>query len=85
MLAAIQTRMDEKDVSHKLEYERYVLVLVTAEMFLYQAHVEGCLAGAKFRAKFITDVFFGLAYHPADPVTGKDGGIPVFRLPLTRR
>ena len=85
LLAAIQTRIDEKDVSHKLEYERYVLVLVTAEMLLYRAYVEGCLDGAKFRAKFITDVFFGLDYHPADPLTGKAGGVPVFRLALTSR
>ena len=85
LLAAIQTRIDEKDVSHKSEYKRYVLVLVTAEMVLYRAYVEECLGGVKFRVRFLTDVFFGLAYHPADPVTGKGGGIPVFRLPLTPR
>ena len=85
MLAAIQARIDEKDVSHKLEYKRYVLVLVTAETFITRAHVEECLAGATFKAKFITDVFFGLIYHPADPLTGKAGGVPVFHLPLTQR
>ena len=83
LLAAIQARIDKKDVSHKLEYKRYVLVLVTAEIFLYRGRIEECLSGAKFRAKFITDVFFGLDYHPADPITGKAGSIPVFRLPLT--
>jgi hypothetical protein len=85
LLAAIQARIDAKDVSRKLKYERYVLVLVTAEMFLYRAHVEECLAGAQFKSRFLTDVYFGLAYHPADPVTGKGGGVPVFHLPLTPR
>ena len=82
LLEAIQARIHKKDVSYKSEYKRYVLVLVTAEMNLYRAHVEECLVGVKFRARFLTDVFFGLDYHPADPLTGKDGGIPVVnRLP----
>ena len=85
LIEAIQARIDEKDVSHKSKYERYALVLVTAEMNLYRARVEECLAGAKFKAKLINDVYFGLDYHPADPLTGKGGGIPVFRLCLIPR
>jgi hypothetical protein len=87
LLAAIQARIDKKDAAHKVQggpYERYVLVLHTAEMFLYRDHVERCLEGAA-RTKFINDVFFGLDYHPADPITKEGGGIPVFRLSLLRR
>ena len=84
LLEAIQARIDEKDVSHKSKYVRYALVLVTAEMNLYRARVEECLAGAKFKAKLINDVYFGLDYH-SDPLTGKGGGIPVFRLRLIPR
>jgi hypothetical protein len=48
-------------------------MLVTAEMYLYRIHVEECLEGAKFKSKFLNHVFFGLAYHPADPETGNGG------------
>jgi hypothetical protein len=85
LITAIQSRIDDKDVSYRSGYKRYVLVLVTAEMNLYRLHVDECLDGVNFKSKFITDVFFGLAYHPADPGTGMGGGIPVFRLPLLPR
>jgi hypothetical protein len=87
LLEAIQSRINKKDTD-KVKggpYQRYVLVMVTAETFLARDYVEGFLKGAQFRAGFFTDAFFGLDYHPANPVAGEGGGNPVFRLRLMPR
>jgi hypothetical protein len=88
LLAAIQRRIDEKDIAHKVKgdpYQRYVLVILTAETFLAREYIQEFLKDAEFRARLITDAFLGLDYHPANPLTGEDGGNPVFRLSLTPR
>jgi hypothetical protein len=61
-------------------YARYILIIVTAEMFLDRDVVQRFLPGACFRAEHITDVFLGLDYHP-DPAGG-EGSYPTFRLEL---
>jgi hypothetical protein len=88
LLAAIQRRIDEKDIAHKVKggpYQRYVLVILTAETFLAREYIQEFLKDTEFRARLITDAFLGLDYHPANPLTGEDGGNPVFRLSLTPR
>jgi hypothetical protein len=59
--------------------------MVTSETFLARDYVEGFLNGAEFRARRFTHAFLGLAYHPADPLTGKAGSNPVFELRLIRQ
>lgn len=80
LLEEIQGRIDEKD-RKKVKggpYGRYILVMVTDEMFLTRDAVEEFLAGARFRAGRITDVYLGLSYHPGPEPEG--GSCPVFRL-----
>ncbi len=84
LLSQLQYWIDRKDTA-KLKggpYERYFLVIVTDEFCLDRESVRAHLEGATFRASMITDVLFGLSYHP-DPETG-GGECPVFRLPLER-
>jgi hypothetical protein len=58
-------------------YERYVLVIHTAEYLLDSGTVERFLKGARFNTSLVTDAFLGLSYEP-----GK--GYPVFELELVR-
>jgi hypothetical protein len=83
LLAALRERLAVKDgrAPKGGPYERYILVMVTDELFLDSDRVERFLQGATFRVAFITDAFLGLSYHPA--FKGK-GGYPVFPLQLTR-
>jgi hypothetical protein len=89
LIAAIQSLIDRKDAAaNRVQggpYARYVLVIVTAETFLARDYVKEFLNGAEFRARFVTEVYFGLDYHPADPMTKEDGCNPVFRLRLKPR
>ena len=82
-LKAIQDRIDKKDAA-KVKggpYERYVLVIVTGEMYLYRDQVREWLEGAEFRSGvIIKEAYLGLDYHAADPATKEGGGNPVFRL-----
>jgi hypothetical protein len=64
-------------------YSRYILVIVTAEMFLYRDAVEAFLRGTSFQASLITDAFLGLDYHP--DANARSGSYPAFRLQLIRR
>jgi hypothetical protein len=78
----LQVLISRKDCPEKVKggpYQRYILVIVTDEMFLDHITVERFLAGASFQAKFITDVFLGLSYEP------KMGRCPVFKLPIPPR
>ena len=76
-LAALQGRIDAKNRAWKGgPYERRVLVIHTDEFFLDRETVGRFLEGATFRTQLLTDVFFGLSYHP-------DHGIPAFCLSLT--
>lgn len=86
--AALQQRIDRKDDPSKLKggpYERYILVIVTDEIYLTEANVETFLSDAGFRAGLVTDACLGLAYHPADPAQGREGSCPVFRLTIEPR
>lgn len=85
---AIQARIDRKDDRTKLKggpYDRYLLVIVTDEIYLNRASVEAFLTGVSFQAGLIADAFLCLSYHPADPAEGSEGSCPVFRLSLDRR
>src|SRR5262245_53666778 len=58
LLTAIQRRIDEKDIAHKVKggpYQRYVLVILTAETFLAREYIQEFLKDAEFRAGLITD------------------------------
>jgi hypothetical protein len=86
LLLELQKIIDRKDQPEKLKggpYDRFFLVIVTAEMFLYRDAVEQFISGAVFQATMITDVLLGLDYHP-DPEAG-GGSCPVFRLPIEPR
>jgi hypothetical protein len=86
LLSELQRIIDRKDQPEKLKggpYDRYLLVIVTAEMFLYRDAVARFISGAAFQATMITDVLLGLDYHP-DPEAG-GGSCPVFRLPIEPR
>ena len=86
LLEEIQKRIDRKDQTAKVKggpYHRYILVIVTDELFLSRDAVEQFLAGANFRAGLITDAFLGLSYHPSSAPEG--GSCPVFRLSLAPR
>lgn len=78
LIAALQKLLDEKNSAKlKRSYERYVLVIHTAEFFLYSDSVERFLKGASFNTSLITRAFLGLSYEH-----GK--GYPVFELELMR-
>jgi hypothetical protein len=78
LIAALQTLLDVKNSKPpKRSYERYVLVIHTAEYLLESGTVERFLQGARFNTGLITRAFLGLSYEP-----GK--GYPVFELELVR-
>ena len=80
-LDALKNRIEDKDRAWKGgPYERRVLVIHTDEFVLDRDTVSRFLKGALFRAKFITDAFLGLSYHPS--VEPEGGCYPVFRLEL---
>ena len=83
-LEAIQARIDKKAAKVKGgSYKRYVLVIVTGEMYLYRDQVRELLGGAEFRSGvIIKEAYLGLDYHADDPATKEGGGNPVFRLRL---
>jgi hypothetical protein len=56
-------------------YDRYILIICTAEFYLNRHNTEQFLQGVTFEASMITDAFLGLDYHP-------EYGAPVFRLPI---
>jgi hypothetical protein len=75
---ALQKLLDVKNSKPPARpYERYVLVIHTAEFFLDSGTVERFLQGARFSSGLITRAFLGLSYEP-----GK--GYPVFELELVR-
>jgi hypothetical protein len=79
LLAELQKLLDKKD-SKLLKgprYDRYVLIIVTNELYLDRESVGLFLKGASFRTKLITDAFLGLSSDPSFC------GYPVFRLKLT--
>ena len=79
----IQKRIDRKDCSADGLYQRYFLVLVTDDLYcLNRGNIAQFLAGATFKAQFITDVYLGLSFHPE--IEGK-GLCPVFKLDLVSR
>jgi hypothetical protein len=83
LLRDLQDRIDVKDrkaVGAKGgPYQRYFLVIVTAEEVLYREHVAEFLAASTFQARSITDAYLGLSYHP------HLNSCPVFKLALVPR
>lgn len=78
LIAALQKMLDAKNSKKpKRSYERYVLVIHTAEYLLDSENVGRFLKGASFNTSLITHAFFGLSYE-----LGK--GYPVFPLELVR-
>jgi hypothetical protein len=78
----LQRLIDRKDKREKVKggpYDRYILVVVTDESLLGRQDVTQFLAGATFRASFITEVYLGLSYDPWV------SACPVFRLELVQR
>jgi hypothetical protein len=78
LAAALQEKLSRKDAPEKVKggpYERYFLVIVTDEGFLYRENVAQFLGGMGFRARFVTDAYLGLSYHP--DLNGQ-GSCPVF-------
>jgi phytoene dehydrogenase-like protein len=77
-VGALQKLLDVKNSKPPPRtYERYVIVIHTAEFFLDSGTVERFLQGARFRSGLITRAFLGLQYEPAK-------GYPVFELKLVR-
>ncbi len=84
---ALQTRISKKDADcvkgwEGGPFESRVLIIVTSELYLYPAAVEGFLEGASFIADNLDAVFLGLDYCP-DPETG-EGRYPVYALTLQK-
>ena len=78
LVEALQKMLDVKNSKKpKRSYERYVLVIHTAEYLLDSESVERFLKGASFNTSLITHAFLGLSYEP-----GK--GCPVFEFELVR-
>jgi hypothetical protein len=76
LIEALQKLLDVKNSKPpKRSYERYVLVIHSAEYLLDSGTVERFLQGARFNTSLITRAFLGLSYEP-----GK--GYPVFELKL---
>jgi len=77
-VAALQKLLDVKNSKPTARsYERYVLVIHTAEVFLDSGTVERFLQGATFNTGPITRALLGLSYEPSK-------GYPVFELKLVR-
>ena len=77
----LQSRISRKDRAEKVKggpYQRYILVIVTDELFLDHSTVENFVADSSFRTKLISDIFLGLSYDPSI------GACPVFKLRLSR-
>jgi len=75
---ALQKLLDVKNSKPPARsYERYVLVIHTAEYLLESGTVEHFLQGARFNTSLITRALLSLSYEP-----GK--GYPVFELELVR-
>ncbi|HEV2559794.1 MAG TPA: hypothetical protein VGU45_14310 [Microvirga sp.] len=85
VLEALQGLIDRKDQAETKggPYSRYILVIVTDEFVLDQHTVAQFLDGATFNATYITDVLFGLSYHPSSEPGG--GSYPVFTLHCVSR
>ncbi|MGP9820908.1 hypothetical protein ACTZWW_12905 [Salinarimonas sp. NSM] len=84
LLTRLQERIsvqDQKSRKYAHLYLRRALVIVTAEEDLHAHAVEKFLHGAVFYAERITDVLFGLDYHPSPDGDGKS---PVFRLKINK-
>lgn len=78
LVDALQKLLDVKNSKPPVRsYERYVLVIHTAEFFLDSNTVERFLQDARFSSGLITRAFLGLEYEP-------DKGYPVFELDLVR-
>jgi hypothetical protein len=78
LVEALQKMLDVKNSKKpRRSYERYVLVIHTAEYLLDSEKVGHFLKGANFNTSLITRAFLGLSYEP-----GK--GCPVFELELVR-
>jgi hypothetical protein len=78
LISALQKMLDAKNSKKpRRPYERYVLVIHTAEHLLESEKVGRFLKGASFNTSLITSAFLGLSYEP-----GK--GCPVFELELVR-
>jgi hypothetical protein len=85
LVAKLRERISKKDNPHRVRggpFARYILVIVTDEMYLDRASTETFLDGAEFHATRITDAFLGLSYHPSTEPGG--GSYPVFPLTLRR-
>src|SRR5262245_32569659 len=79
LLRKLQEQIGRKDEAVKRynsgPYDRYILVMHTDEFILDSPTIEKFLDGATFRTRHLTDVVFGLSYHPGF-------GYPTFRLRL---
>jgi hypothetical protein len=60
-------------------YHRYILVIVTDEMFLDRVTVGRFLEGPSFETELITDAYLALSYDPHVQAC------PIFTLPISRR
>ena len=71
LIEALQKMLDVKNSKKpKRSYERYVLVIHTAEYLLDSNSVEGFLKGASFNTNLITRAFLGLSYEPGKRPSG---------------
>lgn len=82
---AIQRRIERKGRPTQVKgspYEKYILAIVTDELYLNRESVAQFLLGATFHSGLVTDAYLGLSYHPEAKGTGS---CPVFRLTLLPR
>jgi hypothetical protein len=80
LIEALQETISKKDrVSVSLRYKRFILIIATDEFTLNETDVDKFIRGHKFCARSLTNVYFGLSYHP--DVNG-EGRCPVFDLQL---
>jgi hypothetical protein len=78
LIEALQKILDVKNAKKpKRSYERYVLVIHTAEFLLDSNGVDSFLKGASFNTNLITHAFLGLSYEHGN-------GYPVFSLQLRK-
>jgi hypothetical protein len=68
-------------------YQRFVLVINTAEFVLNGATMQQFLDGATFHSRVFTDVVVGLSYEPSSGTSYEpsSGTYPSFRLSLIRQ